>query len=94
MSDHRKISSQVDILYYVPIAHQQQRFYKYGYLQFNRADSSNLREVKTIMVDINCLYLRLLFHKPYPSKENFFSQIGLAALSIFGLEQPEHNLEP
>lgn len=41
------------------------------------------------MVDINCLYLRFLFHKPYPSKENFFSQIGLLALSVFGNEAPE-----
>ena len=40
------------------------------------------------MVDINCLYLRFLFHKPYPSKENFFSQIGLHLLGVYGSEQP------
>jgi hypothetical protein len=41
------------------------------------------------MVDLNCLYLRLLFHKPHPSKENFFSQVGLQALTLYGSEQPD-----
>jgi hypothetical protein len=41
------------------------------------------------MVDLNCLYLRLLFHKPHPAKDNFFSQIGLQALALFGSEQPD-----
>ena len=86
VSDHRKISSQVDLLYYVPVLNQQQRFYKYGYLQFNRNEQGNAREVKTIMVDINCIYLRLLLHKPYQARDNFFSQIGLHSLSIYGSE--------
>ena len=41
------------------------------------------------MVDINCIYLRLLFHKPYQDRDNFFSQIGLHSLSIFGSEGAE-----
>ena len=45
-----------------------------------------MREQKTLMVDVKCLYLRFLFHKPYKSKENFFSQVGLYQLSIFGGE--------
>jgi centrosomal protein CEP104 len=68
VSHHAKIASQVDILYYVPTGRQEQRFYKYGYLQFNRNEGGNVREQKTIMVDISCLYLRFLFHKPHPSK--------------------------
>jgi hypothetical protein len=89
VSDHRKICSQVDILYYVPTGSQEERFYKYGYLQFTRNENGSSREQKTIMVDLNCLYLRLLFHKPHPTKENFFSQIGLQALSLFGSDQPD-----
>lgn len=36
------------------------------------------------MVDIKCLYLRFLIHKPHQSKENFFSQIGIQQISIYG----------
>ena len=89
VSDHRKIASQVDILYYVPTGSQEERFYKYGYLQFSRNENGSSREQKTIMVDVNCLYLRLLFHKPHLAKDNFFSQIGLQALTLFGSEQPD-----
>ena len=42
-SHHSKISSQVDILFYVPTGHQEQRFYKYGSLQFNRNEGGNVR---------------------------------------------------
>ena len=38
------------------------------------------------MVDIKCLYLRFLFYKPHKNKENFFSQIGLHQLNIYGSE--------
>ena len=38
------------------------------------------------MVDINCIYLRLLFHKPYQARDNFFSQIGIQSLNIYGSE--------
>lgn len=73
----------------MPVGNQEHRFYKYGYLQFSRNEGGNFREQKTINVDINCLYLRFLFHKPHPSKENFFSQVGLLALSVYGNEAPE-----
>ena len=43
-----------------------------------------MREQKTLMVDLKCLYLRFLLHKPHKSKENFFSQVGLFQLSIYG----------
>jgi len=68
VSDHRKIASQVDILFYVPTGSQEERFYKYGYFQFSKSDSGSIREQKSIVVDINCLYLRFLFHKPHPAK--------------------------
>ena len=45
------------------------------------------------MVDINCLYLRLLFHKPFTTKENFFSQIGLQGLSIYGGETSDFSVQ-
>jgi hypothetical protein len=38
------------------------------------------------MVDIKCLYLRFLFHKPYQTKENFFSQIGIQQITAFGVD--------
>lgn len=38
------------------------------------------------MVDIKCLYLRFLFHKPYNSKENFFSQISIHSIQIYGTD--------
>lgn len=71
----------------MPTGSQEERFYKYGFLNFSKIENKT-REEKVIMVDINCLYLRFLFHKPYPSKENFFSQIGLHLLGVYGSEQP------
>ena len=38
------------------------------------------------MVDMKCLYLRFLFHRPFKNKENFFSQIHIHQLTIFGGE--------
>ncbi len=44
------------------------------------------------MVNINCLYLRLLFHKPYQSKENFFSQVGIHQIVAYGEENSSATL--
>jgi hypothetical protein len=76
----------------VPTGGQDERFYKYGFFSFSSHEKSE-REHKTIMVDLNCLYLRFLFHKPFPTKENFFSQIGLLTMSLFGSEQPNALLQ-
>lgn len=38
------------------------------------------------MVDMNCLYLRFLFHRPYKNKENFFSQVHIHQLTVYGGE--------
>lgn len=35
---------------------------------------------------MKCLYLRFLFHKPYKNKENFFSQVSIHQITVFGGE--------
>lgn len=36
------------------------------------------------MVDMHCTYLRFLLHKPHTNKQNFFSQVGLHEINVFG----------
>ena len=59
---------------------------KYGFMQFGRNDNLGVREQKTLMVDFKCVFIRLLFNKPHKSKENFFSQVGLHELKVYGSE--------
>lgn len=30
----------------------------------------------------------MLIHKPYPTRDNFFSQVGLYQFSVYGKEEP------
>ena len=87
MADTRKIASSVDVLYYDPTeSATESRFVKYGSLEFSRNESGRIHEQKTVMVDLKCLYLRFLFHRPFKNKENFFSQVQIHQLLVFGGE--------
>lgn len=69
LADSRKIASSVDILYYDPTeSSTESRFTKYGSLEFSRNESGKIHEQKTVMVDMKCLYLRFLFHRPHKTK--------------------------
>lgn len=75
----------MDILYYDPTeSSTESRFTKYGSLEFGHNDNGNIQEQKTVMVELKCLYMRFIFHKPYKNKENFFSQVHIHQLSVFG----------
>ena len=35
---------------------------------------------------MKCLYLRFLFHRPFKNKQNFFSQVYIHQLAVYGGE--------
>lgn len=62
------------------------KFKKLGHLTLdpNERSGFKLRELKTVYVEVHCLYIRLVFHKCHLNKHNFFNQAGLVAMIPFG----------
>jgi centrosomal protein CEP104 len=85
LADNRKIAETVDLLYYDPTeSGAENRFTKYGSVEFSRNKSGRIHEQKTVIVDMRCLYLRLLFQRPYKNIENFFSQVYIHQMAVYG----------
>lgn len=85
VSHQSKITSRIDFLYHLPGNNTMEDFKKYGYITFNDNLESglNAKEVKKLSnLNIQTLYLRLIFHKNHPNKNNFFNQVGLCQLII------------
>jgi len=85
LSHQYKISSRVEIFYYLPARQVGQlhhytpfdpnaQFVRVGYLGFddNERTGFTAREMKTVHVDVYCQYVKLALYQPYENKLNIF----------------------
>ncbi|NXP51727.1 CE104 protein, partial [Heliornis fulica] len=70
--------------YFAP--YHSERFRRLGYvpLSDNEKTDFKARELKSVYVDAVGQYLKLIFHKNYMNKYNFYSQVALVAINIIG----------
>jgi centrosomal protein CEP104 len=61
-------------------------FKKIGYFMLSNNESSNFqsRELKTVYIDSNAAFLKLVLHKPHMNAVNLFNQVGIIAVIFFG----------
>lgn len=86
-----KISSKLELFIALPdmkapLPYTDIKFKKLGFLSVDPNEKSGfqLRELKTVHIEVPCTYLRVVFHKCHINKFNFFNQVGLIALAAFG----------
>lgn len=61
-------------------------FKKIGYFMLSNNESSNFqsRELKTVYIDSNAAFLKLVMQKPHMNAVNLFNQVGIIAVIFFG----------
>uniref|UniRef100_A0A914X426 Centrosomal protein CEP104 N-terminal domain-containing protein n=1 Tax=Plectus sambesii TaxID=2011161 RepID=A0A914X426_9BILA len=59
-------------------------FRELGSVSFNEMRGDGSREVKTLNVDVNALYLRVLLEENYTHRENPGDQVGIIAIKVIG----------
>ena len=97
-----KIPSKVDIYHFFP-KNYNDFFSDYNTLVFDKigfiVPDNNLktdykaREFKKVFLNVNCLYLKLVFFKNYPNMYNPFNQVGLVSLDCFGYNFSISNID-
>ena len=101
LHQHR-IPSKIDVFHFFPKCYDD--FHKdYNSLTYEKVGyvvpSSNMksgyrsRELKKIYLNVNCLYLKLVFHKCYINIYNTFNQVGLVSLSCLGFNFTPQNID-
>eukprot|EP01060_Flectonema_neradi_P014389 TRINITY_DN2108_c0_g1_i2.p1 TRINITY_DN2108_c0_g1~~TRINITY_DN2108_c0_g1_i2.p1 ORF type:complete len:861 (+),score=179.37 TRINITY_DN2108_c0_g1_i2:250-2832(+) len=67
-----------------------------GYLSLSPNEESDYmaRELKTVHVNCDALYLRLLLHKCHINAYNYYNQVGLVAINILGSMGPTYKQSP
>lgn len=96
LGHERKISSCVDVFIAdatpeeknkgMCVAYENASFTRLGHIKFSCSDEIDLlgRELKTIGIRRTCVYLKLLFSRPYPNGYNVFNQVGMIGISAYG----------
>ncbi len=91
LSHQCKVASKVELYTAFPdlksaLPNLELKFKKLGYLSLDPNERSGFqsRELKTVYVDVPCLYLKIVFQKCHVNKYNLFNQVGLIAIGVFG----------
>jgi centrosomal protein CEP104 len=92
LSHQSKISSKIELFTYLPedglprqdINHNE--FRRLGYLSLDTNTRSNFeaREFKSVYVNIDSMYLKIVLNECHKNKFNAFSQVGLIAINVLG----------
>ena len=92
LSHQSKISTKIDILVAKAPGERWNGqvssliFKKIGYFMLSNNETSNFqsRELKTVYIDSNAAFLKLVLHKPHMNAVNLFNQVGVIAVIFFG----------
>lgn len=65
-------------------------FKRLGYLTLdsNERSSFRARELKSVYVDAEASFVRLVVHKPHTNQHNLYSQVGFIAINVVGAPLP------
>lgn len=69
-----------------PPAYHEATWKRLGYLTFSNNEGSKYksRERKTVPLDTNAYYLKLVLHKNHQNKVNVYNQVGLISVAVLG----------
>mmetsp|Transcript_24759 Transcript_24759/g.41875 ORF Transcript_24759/g.41875 Transcript_24759/m.41875 type:complete len:844 (+) Transcript_24759:164-2695(+) len=88
LSHQSKIATKVEVFIGNGSDYHTAKFTRLGYLSLdnNERSSYQARELKTVYVDHQGRFIRLLVHRCYVNKYNNFSQVGIVAVNFLGRE--------
>ncbi|KAK4519903.1 Oxysterol-binding protein 4 [Mucor velutinosus] len=88
LSHHYKIASQIEL--YVGITKEQEQdamyiqFTRLGFVNLDNNDRFQDRELKSIKIQADCEYIRLVMKGCYGNRLNIHKQVGILAINILG----------
>uniref|UniRef100_A0A0G4HWC2 TOG domain-containing protein n=1 Tax=Chromera velia CCMP2878 TaxID=1169474 RepID=A0A0G4HWC2_9ALVE len=95
LSHQSKITSKIELFTAFPdnyeTAHYRNlQFTRLGYLSLdsNERSAFQARELKSVYVDVDAVFLKVLLHRNHLNRFNLTNQVGLVALSVQGYELP------
>lgn len=59
-------------------------FTRLGHVRFSPNEKFNARELKTVGIRKTCVYLKLLFSRPFTNSYNLFNQVGMIGIAAHG----------
>lgn len=94
LSHESKISSCVDVFVAdataaelhkgVCVPYEEAVFTRLGHVRFLPNEEFSARELKTVGIKRNCVYLKLLFSCPFTNSYNLFNQVGMIGIAAHG----------
>ena len=86
LSHQSKISTKVEVFVGQGASYNSAQFKRLGYLSLDSNESSSYkaRELKTVFVDYEGEYVRLLVHRNFVNKYNHYNQVGIVAANFLG----------
>ena len=97
-----KIPSKIDIYHFFPKQYNDffadyntLTYEKIGYVipDSNMKSDYKARELKKVFLNENCLYLKLVFHKPHINIYNPFNQVALITMTCLGFDFTPNNID-
>ncbi|CAF3325835.1 unnamed protein product [Rotaria socialis] len=70
------------------VKYENTRYTRLGYIELSSNDRTNFksRELKSIRVDANGLFLKLIIHKNYTNRYNTHNQVSIIAINLLGID--------
>ncbi|KAI8890922.1 hypothetical protein K501DRAFT_328095 [Backusella circina FSU 941] len=95
LSHHYKIASQVDVYIGITKEHQDDSMYieftRLGFVGLDNSDRFQNRELKSIKVQADCEYIRLVIRGCHDNRLNVYKQVGFVGLNILGYHIDQSN---
>lgn len=92
LSHESKISSRIELYVGNGDNYHEATFTRLGFLALdgNERTEHRARELKTVFIDQkNTQYVRLIIHRPHKNNINLFSQVGIVAINLLGIDPEE-----
>jgi len=88
LSHQSKIATKIEIFIGAGSSYSSATFKRLGYLSLDSNERSQYqaRELKTVYIDNQGRYIRLLVHRNYVNKQNLFNQVGIVAVNLLGAD--------
>lgn len=66
------------------IPYEEALFTRLGHVRLTPNDKFTARELKTVGIKKSCVYIKLLFSRPYTNSYNLFNQVGIIGIAAHG----------
>jgi len=86
LSHQSKISTKIELFVGEGPSYEDATFRRLGYLSLNSNERSGYqaRELKSVYVDTQANFVRLVVHKCFVNQHNLFNQVGIIAVNLLG----------